>query len=441
MIAVTMAGLPACSLFRGAADPKPPRPNILIIVTDDQPLAGTMEVMPKTSEWFASQGTTYTDAYVTTPLCCPSRASIMTGLYTHNHGVQIDMHGDPELLDQSLTMQRVLRRAGYTTGYLGKYLNGWPLAVDPPHFDHWSIFDNSAPDGYRNGRWNHQGELRRIRRYSTTYLGDQASRFIRAEAEERDPWMLYVSTAAPHRPYEAEARYANAPVPDFDVPREDDLSDKPRYVRRRKASARRGKEVRLEQLRTLMSVDDMVERIRRTLEDAGETKNTLVFFLSDNGYLWGQHSLVGKMTPYTPSIAVPFMAAWPGHIGGAHSDGRFVANVDIAPTVYDAARIRLHPRVDGYSLLEAPRRKRMLFEFWAAYGRPTWSSLLTRDHQYIEYRDDQDRVTFREYYDLGTDPDQLENLLGDDDPSNDPNVERLQARLARDRRCAGPSCP
>jgi arylsulfatase A-like enzyme len=433
--------MPSCTLFRDAPDPKPPRPNVLIIVTDDQPLAGTMDVMPKTREWFATAGTTYTRAYVTTPLCCPSRASIMTGLYTHNHGVQVDMHGDAELLDQSLTMQRALREAGYTTGYFGKYLNGWPLSVDPPHFDSWSIFDNSSPHGYRNGPWNDQGRRRKIRRYSTTYLGEQAASFIRAGSERRNPWMLYVATAAPHKPYEAERRYTGAAVPDFDVPEEADLRDKPPFVRRLRVPAKRGEEVRLGQMRTLMSVDDMVGRIRRTLEATGEAGNTMVFFLSDNGYLWGHHTLVGKMTPYTPSIAVPFMAAWPGEIGRGDTDGRLVTNLDIAPTVYDAARIRHHPALDGDSLLEASTRKRILFEFWAAYGRPSWSSLVTKEYQYVEYTDDRDRVTFREYYDLVTDPEQMENLLGDDDPSNDPDVERLRSRLARDRRCAGASCP
>src|SRR5919106_3164860 len=121
---------------RAPAMAGPPRPNILIIVTDDQ-RADMMWMMPRTMRWFGARGTEFPEASVATPLCCPSRASIMTGRYVHNHGVADN--SSPTLLDQASTVQRYLRRAGYHTGYADKYLKAWNLHIDPPSFDRWAI--------------------------------------------------------------------------------------------------------------------------------------------------------------------------------------------------------------------------------------------------------------------------------------------------------------
>jgi arylsulfatase A-like enzyme len=133
-------------------------PNILIIVTDDQ-RAGTLGVMPQTRRWFQQQGTTYTNAFATTPLCCPSRSSILTGRYAHNHGVLKNFMGGR--LDHATTIERRLDQAGYTTGIAGKFLNSWKPEDDPPNFDRWAIFNPHIDPGYFNSRFNVNGKYKR----------------------------------------------------------------------------------------------------------------------------------------------------------------------------------------------------------------------------------------------------------------------------------------
>ncbi|MDQ3958215.1 MAG: sulfatase-like hydrolase/transferase, partial [Actinomycetota bacterium] len=169
-------------------------PNVLIIITDDQRASGTLDVMPRTMRWFAQDGTLFANALATTPTCCPSRASVMTGLYAHNHGVQTSERGQAEEMEQQLTMQRYLHLEGYRTGIFGKYLNAWPPQTPPPWFDEWAILSDSARNGYLGGRWNVQGELRQLRRYSTRVIEDRALDFIaNAETDDAQPWLLYLS--------------------------------------------------------------------------------------------------------------------------------------------------------------------------------------------------------------------------------------------------------
>ena len=196
-----------------------------------------------------------------------------------------------------------------------------------------------------------------------------------------------------------------------------------------------------------MSVDALVGDVHRTLVDLGESENTLVFFLSDNGYMWADHGLYDKGAPYTPSVRVPFLLSYPLEPALNRVDMRLVANIDIAPTILDAAQVAPeseHP-MDGTSLFSLTwNRDRTLSEYrnhdnpWTP---PTWASTRTLDFQYTEYYDDGKRI-FREYYDLRRDPWQLRNTLGDRKKSNDPpGLKRLSHQLARDRRCSGTACP
>ena len=162
--------------------------------------------------------------------------------------------------------------------------------------------------------------------------------------------------------------------------------------------------VRTGQLRTLLSVDDMVDRVMRRLQDTGELEHTLVFFLSDNGYAWGEHGRIGKFTPYTESIKVPFLVRWPGRLPAGTVDDRLVATVDITPTVLEAAGVRPEAGVpvDGRSLLDGRRRERLLAEYWQdqanAPGIRDWAALRTAGWQYIENYDQPGSPgTFREY--------------------------------------------
>jgi arylsulfatase A-like enzyme len=445
LVCLTILTLTACPQ-QPAVRSAPTKPNVLIIVTDDQRI-GSLSVMPQTRHYFLQGGTNFTQAFVTTPLCCPSRSSIFSGLYAHNHGVVNNGPGLAENLDQKTLVQYYLHRDGYRTGLFGKYLNKWKTSQAPPNFDDFSFFSKAEP--YHGGSWNHNGTLVSPKTYSTTYVKRLAERFLHS-SEHRDakPWFLYLATAAPHGPSIAQHRYKNAAVPSWKgepAVFEKDRSDKPPYVLQDNAGLARGRSVRKRQLRSLMSVDDMVGQLLGLLRRLGEERRTLVFFISDNGVTWGDHGLKGKIVPYTPSIEVPMMMRWPGHVAAGRSDSSLVANIDIAPTIMDAVGLSpVHP-MDGHSLLgqQTPRRSILNEYTWMAkYNVPTWASIRTDTFQYIEdYNRAGTKIRFREYYDLKRDPWQLHNLLGDRNPGNDPSVQTLSRRLAQERTCAGPDCP
>jgi arylsulfatase A-like enzyme len=408
-------------------------PNVLIFVTDDQ--REGFEVMPNTRRWLRDAGTRYLNATATTPLCCPSRASIFTGRYAHNHGViQNDM---PEALDQKTTMQFHLDQAGYRSGIFGKYLNFWRLADDPPHFDRWAIFRRN--DAYINADWNVQGTVRAVSEYATNFIGNQVQSFFSQQGDS--PWLLYLAPPNPHGPYTAEPKYQNAPIPPWDcnpAVHEADRSDKPPYVRTFDHTCSQGKATRTKQLRTLRSVDDLVGRVMSMLQLRQELDETLVFFISDNGRQWSEHGLDGKRHAYLQSIRVPMLARWPGHIPAGDVDRNLVANIDIAPTVLDAAGISPAIPMDGSSLRSGDTRTRILTEHWSGgpapwSAVPDWASMLTRSGHYIEFYDAAGQVTFREFYDLRTDPWELSNQVTP--------PQGWAAQLAEDRDCAGTACP
>jgi arylsulfatase A-like enzyme len=184
------------------------RPNVLVIVTDDQ--REGLEVMPRTRQWFGSGGTTYANGIATTPMCCPGRASIMSGRYAHNNGVT--RNSNANTLDQSKTMQAYLDNAGYRTGMFGKFFNSISLSTNPRFIDAWATFPNSQYN-YTDGNWNVQGTIRRISQYVTDYIGDRAVDFIRGGSGQ--PWFLYIATPNAHGPMTPEAQYSQAPVPSW----------------------------------------------------------------------------------------------------------------------------------------------------------------------------------------------------------------------------------
>jgi arylsulfatase A-like enzyme len=421
-----------------------------VFVTDDQRADGTLDAMPKTRSWFEEGGTRFHNAFATTTLCCPGRASIFTGRYAHNHGIRTNGGWDLiQQLDQRSTLQRYLKDAGYRTALVGKYFYSWNRSVPPPFVDDWAL----TGGGYHNAHFVVNGRGQTVP-YSTDFVADQAVGFLEAfDTNDGQPWFLYVGTNAPHMEANPEAVYAASSVPSWEgnpAVFEADQGDKPPWVRTYTSkygdTFEQVLEVRREQLRTLMSVDDLVGGVFETLQRLGEDRDTLAFFLSDNGYMWGEHGLgTDKRFPYTEAVEIPFLMRWPGHIPAGVVDHRMVANIDVLPTVLQATGLSADPAfpVDGHSLLLPRRRERLLLEYWRSPdgGPPGWASIGDDTFQYIEwYSDDATTVTFREYYKLVADPWQLQNLLGDADPANDPNVAALSALLAQHRDCVGPPC-
>ncbi len=428
------------------------RPNILIIVTDDQ--RGGLSMMPESRRRFVKQGVLYSPAFVTTPLCCPSRTSIMTGRDAHNHGVKANSPrpgGGARALDHSTTIQRYLDDAGYHTGVIGKFLNGpWRFSTRPPHFDEWATVDGIMKPKDEGRKWydypfNINGETTYTKGYITTVMGKLATGFIRRNSGDT-PWYLYLAPKAPHMPAPAESRYDDLRVGWWDgnpAVFEKDKSDKPPYVRQSRGDLGHANAVRKKQFRSLVSVDDMVKAIFDELRAQGE-EDTLVFFISDNGYQWSEHGLTRKGAPYSQSVNILMMARWPGHLARGGRNTRWAANIDIAPTVLQAAGIRRDPRmpIDGRSLLDpAWRRDRILLEYWCNTSRCNpWASIRTRTDQFVEYYR-RGRVIFTEYYNLRRDPWQLVNLSKDGVKGNTPPVGPQHRGLKRARSCSGGRCP
>lgn len=436
-------GLLACTDDGGDREPDAEpsqaaeRPNVLIFVTDDQRI-GTFSAMPRTQKRFAD-GTHFTNAFVTTPLCCPSRASIFSGRYSHNHGVLRNNAGDE--LDPRTMLPRYLQEAGYTTAIAGKYLQGIPVSKDPPNFDRWATYGW----GYYDRLFNVDGERKQIARYTTDQVGIFARRWIRSFQKDDDrPWFMYLATTAPHLPYLPEPDHADdpvAPLPDTPSMDETDLSDKPTDIRAGKFSYEEGAHIFEGMMRSLISVDEMVDSVFGTLDRYDETEDTMVLYISDNGHLLGEHGLFAKRLPYPESVRVPLLLSWPGHDLPPRDD-RFAANVDIAATVYQAAGITPEHELDGIPLTSEERRDAILLEEYDNGSLPDWASILTNEYQYTEYFDKRGSpVTFREFYDVANDPDELTNLLMGARPGPRPTqVDELQQLLRRVENCVGSEC-
>jgi arylsulfatase A-like enzyme len=423
----------------------PSRPNILIILPDDQRDQGTLEVMPQTRRIFQDGGVTYANAFDSTPLCCPARGSLWSGQYSHNHGVLTNADPAAESrYDQTKTLQYYLSQAGYMNALVGKYWNTWPRTTPPPYFQKYTMMTG----GYNDAWFNVDGVQKRLFGYSTDVMGDAAIKYLDSfEANDSQPWFLYIAPHAPHFNYTPATKYANAAVPVWQKNAsvlESDLSDKPAVVRTIAKPLTDVDQIRTQQLRTLMSVDDMVSQVFAEMDRLGE-QDTLAFYLSDNGYFWGEHGgLTDKRMPYTEDVSIPMLARWPGHIAPGTVESKMVAQIDIEPTVLSTLGITPSHLIDGVALFGTGARQRMFLEYSRSSdiaAVPTWAADLTPTYEYAEWYNDDGSLNFREYYDLVNDPLELSNLYHDGITGNDPPIGPLNAQLTADRTCAGTTCP
>ncbi len=434
-------------------DPAPgERPNFLIIVTDDQRY-GTMEYMPRTQARIFDQGVTFTDAYVTTSLCGPSRASILTGMYAHNHNVR--ENDDP--LEEG-TFVQALHDAGYYTGIVGKYVNAWgktPGDEPRPEFDFWVAHGGMGGGGdYFEPLLNVNGTWVEYTDYFTYVVRDHALDFL-AQAGQRDqPFLLIFALHAPHSPADPapgdESLYLDLPVqrpPNFD---EADVSDKPAWLQETSPltseQVTRLDEFRLKQLQSLNAADEVIESVLEELDRQGTLDNTVVFFLSDNGVVLGEHRLERvKRVVYQEAVHVPFALRYPALVPERRVESALVANIDIAPTVYELAGLPIPRRVDGLSLVSLLRgengwRDSLLLEAWAK--RYSYQAIHTGRYVYVDVgaglKSGED-IGETELYDLADDPYQLENRSGD--PAYADLEADLRQRLKRARAETSPLLP
>jgi arylsulfatase A-like enzyme len=346
-----------------------------------------------------------------------------------------------------MTMERLLQQAGYRTAYVGKFLNGWQNSAAPPYFSNRALVGG----GYADQWFNVDGVGRQVP-YTTDFIGQQTVTYLEQfESDDARPWMLIAATPAPHNPWQPSPVHANDDVGTWagnPATQESDRSDKPPWVRARNFSLTQAEVVRVPQLRTLRSVDDMVDTVMTRVQQLGELSDTLVIYTSDNGYLWSEHHLGGdyglaaqKRYPYAESVKLPFLMRWDGHVAAGTTDQRLTGMVDIVPTVLDAAGVTQDYLVDGYSLLTSHQRTRIILEYWLDPGDasiPTWVSVRTATLMFVEYYDALGDVSFREYYDLAADPWELVNLLNDGNPAN-PDIGQARTYVTNGATCVGNS--
>ncbi len=466
-----------------AADP---RPNIVVIMTDDQTV-NDLRLMSLTRGLLARGGVTFRRSYVSYPVCCPSRATYLSGQYAHNHRVlgNYPPSGGYRRFDKRESLPVWLSRAGYHTAHVGRYLNGYGSdtpAVVPPGWSEWY-----APIGVSSYRmWGYTLDENGTRHtygaplssdpalYQTDVLRDRALAVIRRRAHADRPLFLSIAFLAPHmegssmqamtdmglRPAPRHrGLFAHARLPRPRSFNERDVSDKPRAIRRRPrlhfddvADITDRYRQRQE---SLLAVDEAVQQLVQGLARAGQLDRTYLIFTSDNGFMQGEHRVPsGKVLPYDPSTRVPLLLRGPGIPAGQVSD-ELVGNIDLAPTVLQIAGAAPGKPVDGRSLLPFARdpellsRRPLLHETGGRRYVPgadvdsgeapatrrqfTYRAVRTRRWLWVEYRG-----RARELYDLARDPAELRSRHAD------PRYRRTRAALHRAlrrlSRCRAQSC-
>lgn len=449
------------------------RPNVVFILTDDLDYASAQR-MPGLGSLLVEEGASFEKAFASYPLCCPSRATILTGLYAHNHSVRTNRPPDggfekfrAEGHEEDNIAVRLQGEGGYRTAFFGKYLNEYgadPTHV-PPGWDEWhgkleeqKLYDYGINE---NGRVVSYGSAPED--FFTDVLSGQATNFVRRAASEDQPFFAYIAPTAPHGPATPAERHRGAFAgevaprpPSFD---EEDVSDKPPWVENA-ARITEGEISGLDalyskRLESMLAVDDMLVLLVEELEAAGELDDTFIFFTSDNGFLLGEHRVkTAKNRPYEESVQVPLFVRGPGVTPGSQPE-KLALNTDLAPTFADLAGIDFE--ADGRSLApllrgeDPPWRSAVLLEGFAkekkdgaskseAKGKGTrfgpsfapYTAIRTETHKYVEYENGE-----TELYDLTTDPYELESAHESADPSL---VEDLQTRLDALRSCANADC-
>ena len=414
-------------------------PNLILLLTDDQRwdelgLTHGVQYMPTVQSQLMDKGIDFTNAFVVNPSCCPSRTTILTGKYSHGTDVYTNKppHGGFQTFEpeEGSTLATWLQAGGYYTGLVGKYLNGYDgtqVSHVPPGWDRWVALtlgsNEGGPVGYYNYTLSVDGSPvtygKGLANYSTNVLGGYATDFIDSAPADQ-PLFLYFAPYSPHSPTQVAKNEKSScaglqPLrpPSFN---EADTSDKPKYEAKRKllsqADIAKIDEHHLRDCQTLVSADDQVNAILTALQDTGRLSNSLIVFMSDNGYLLGEHRRTGKIVPYDESIRVPMVvrddALIPANLRGT-TNPDLALNLDIAPTFAAAGGVP-SPGAVGLNLLPlltdpgAAWRDHFLVEHWGEGGVPAYCAIRTTDWKFVRYATGE-----QELYDLAADPYELQN--------------------------------
>ncbi len=438
------------------------RPNIVVVMMDDMTLQ-QLAYLPKVNALLKAQGTSFTNFYVNTPECCPSRATFLSGQYQHNHQVLsgIPPTGGYARFDTTNSLPVWLHDSGYYTAHVGKFLNGIKATDRPAGWsDYYGLFEPTNYN-YFNYDINHNGTLEHhgtaAADYQTDVLGQHAVDVINSQAGTAQPFFLYFAPLAPHAgtrdgtgakypvpPPRYDGTMKNVAQPKTPDYNEADVSDKPAYIQSLASmttltqfSYARWWQQSIEAER---AADDWVAHIVDALAATNQLATTDIIFTSDNGFFHGEHRLFQKLAPYEADLHMPLIVRGPGFAAGAQVTQRTI-NADLAPTIVALAGAQSFVRrvADGWSLL--PMRtsptyganRPLLFELGSAMGRETYAAVRGDQWKFIKYSTGEE-----ELYNLKTDPFELTNR------AHDPTVAAVRgawaARLNQLRTCAGATC-
>jgi N-acetylglucosamine-6-sulfatase len=437
---------------------EPERPNIVVILTDDQVL-GTIQYMPNVESLLVERGTRFTHAFVNNPLCCPSRSTLMTGQTSGHNGVWWNADGPvgggyaafkPH---GNQTIFAWLHDAGYRTGFIGKFLNGYRINTGDyqwvlPGVDQWDVFMLDGTNepatgcdemGYFSTCYSHNGTLEKHgpTEYSTTTSGQKAVDFIRGAPPEQ-PLFLYYAPRAPHLPTTPDAPYTEACpfVPQRRLPSFDqNIVNGPSFMQLPPLDSSRIEWFDakwIAQCQTLLSVDEQVGRIVQELQDTGRLDNTLIMFSTDNGYILGDHRWRGKVVPYEGSDRVPLAIRWDALESDVNArDGHLLTNMDYTATLLDAAGVTPPEGYvfDGQSLLPligGPGRWQtehaVLLEHSGGAEVPPYCGVRTLDWLFTHYATGEE-----ELYDAHADHYQVTNVVAENPEIADALRDETQA--------------
>lgn len=451
----------------------PTQPNFVVIVVDDLDTK-SLDVMSGVEADLIAEGASFSNFFATTPLCCPSRASILRGQYAHNHGV-LRNTGENAGFDafaaageEQVTVATLLDGAGYETALVGKYLNGYANGNSatessrtyiPPGWDYWVAgIDHAAYRGYKyslnvNAEIVQYGD--REEDYSTDVLTNYALDFLDQATAIEQPFFLYLAPYAPHSPVEPAPRHKGmfngVKAPRTRAFNERNVRDKPQWVQKAdRFSDDKISRIDAEyqrRLEAVQAVDDMVKAVVQRLRDANKLDSTYIVFLSDNGIFLGEHRQPhGKDAPYDPAARIPLVITGPSIAPGITVD-QLALNIDLTPTIADLAGLAPPEFVDGRSLTPILTgnatgwRNEVLLEGFGSESEslegaelptPAFRALRTESSLYAEYDTGE-----RELYDLKRDPDQLENIARDTPKATLVEFSRQLDALAT---CAAATC-
>jgi N-acetylglucosamine-6-sulfatase len=433
------------------------RTNVIVILTDDQ-RSDTLWAMPNVRKLLVRHGVTFANSFVSDSLCCPSRASILTGNYAHTTRVYDNRppHGGAPVFkaqgDDKSTIATWMQTAGYDTGLFGKYLNSYAGGV-PPGWNRWVAFDyepsyhpyyvfTNAPGTCPRKpacRLKHEQST-----YSTRYFGDATTQFIDTAPADK-PVFAYYAPYAPHLPTFPQTKYVNrfASLPQYRPPNynEADVSDKPPWIRKlARFNSVEGQQIYAErqaEYQTLLTVDDEVGAIVASLRATHRLAHSVILFASDNGVSWGEHrlSLGSKQVPYDEALRVPLVVRYEPFTTSPSTDSHLIVNVDWAPTLA-AIAAAAHPATEGRSFLplleRRPLRRPWRTEFLLEHMNgnppslaPTFCGIRSTGYMYARYSGGQ-----QELYNLKTDPYELRNIASQ--PSAAVEVAHMRTLVARE---------